>query len=349
MRHAVVRVLFVADTHLGFDLPFRPRIERRRRGHDFFANFERALRPAYEGNVDLVVHGGDLLYRSRVPAALVEMALAPLVRVAEHGIPVYLVPGNHERARIPLHLWSAHPNMHIFDQPRTFLCTVAGGSIALSGFPFARNVRDRFSQLVSLTRYHEVEADFRLLCLHQTVEGAQVGPSNYTFRSGPDVMRGQDIPADLGAVLAGHIHRAQMLTHDLRNRRLPAPVIYPGSIERTSFAERNEDKGYAILSAGLAGRERGRLVDVSFTPLPARPMVSLVLEAMDPSTTSLMDHLRRQLSALDPNSVVRLQIRGAHATEVREILSAAILRQLAPPSMNISLAPDRAQRRGKRS
>ena len=65
-----VRVLLVADTHLGFDLPFRPRIKRRRRGHDFFANFERALEPALEGKVDLVVHGGDVLYRSRVPPGL---------------------------------------------------------------------------------------------------------------------------------------------------------------------------------------------------------------------------------------------------------------------------------------
>jgi exonuclease SbcD len=347
MSRTVVRVLFVADTHLGFDLPFRPRIKRRRRGHDFFANFERALQPAHEGNVDLVVHGGDLLYRSRVPAALVEMALAPLVRVAARGIPVYLVPGNHERSRIPLHLWSAHPNMHIFDQPRTFLCTVEGGSVALSGFPFARKLRDRFSELVSLTRYHEVAADFRLLCLHQTVEGAQVGPSNYTFRGGPDVVTGHDIPADFGAVLAGHIHRAQVLTHDLSNRRLPAPVIYPGSIERTSFAERNEEKGYVILSAGLASRERGCQVDVSFMSLPTRPMVTLVLEAADPCTTSLTDRLRRRLSTLDPNSVVRVQIRGAHAKEVRESLSAAILRELAPPSMNISLASDRAQRSGK--
>ncbi len=57
---AVARVLFVSDTHLGFDLPARPRVERRRRGPDFFANFERALAPALRGEADLVVHGGDL-------------------------------------------------------------------------------------------------------------------------------------------------------------------------------------------------------------------------------------------------------------------------------------------------
>lgn len=109
-----IRALLVADTHLGFDFPFRPRIERRRRGPDFFSNFERALQPALRGEVDFVVHGGDLLYRSKVPAALIEMAMAPLIRVAENGVPVYLVPGNHERSRIPLHLWGTHPQNPYF-------------------------------------------------------------------------------------------------------------------------------------------------------------------------------------------------------------------------------------------
>ena len=66
-----VRILLLADTHLGFDSPPHPRVTRRRRGPDFFANFERALQPARRGEVDLVVHGGDLFFRSKVPAALV--------------------------------------------------------------------------------------------------------------------------------------------------------------------------------------------------------------------------------------------------------------------------------------
>jgi DNA repair exonuclease SbcCD nuclease subunit len=94
-----MRVLFLADTHLGFDLPSHPRVSRRRRGHDFFDSFERALEPARLGQVDVVVHGGDLWYRSRVPTWLAEAALAPLKRVASAGVPVLLVLGNHERAR----------------------------------------------------------------------------------------------------------------------------------------------------------------------------------------------------------------------------------------------------------
>jgi exonuclease SbcD len=335
------RVLLVADTHLGFDLPFRPRIERRRRGHDFFANLKRALQPALNGEVDLVVHGGDLFYRSRVPAALVDMAMAPLVEVADMGTPVYVVPGNHERSSIPLHLWTAHPHLHIFDEPRTFLWSGPQGSVVLSGFPFARKVRSRFSELVIQTGFEERPKVPRLLCMHQTVEGAQVGASNYTFRSGLDVVRGRDIPPGFSAVLCGHIHRAQVLSHDLRHRPLAAPVVYPGSVERTSFAERTEEKGYAILTIGLSGRNEGALLGVSFVPLPARPMVSLRFDPTNADPEVLASQLASRLGELDPDSVVRVELQGPYSTEARQVPSTPYLRELAPPTMNIWLAPER--------
>ena len=87
----VTRILFLADTHLGFDLPFRPRIQRRRRGHDFFNNFRKALEPAKSGQIHCVIHGGALLYRSKVPPELVSMAFEALHEVPrdrEHRLAV---------------------------------------------------------------------------------------------------------------------------------------------------------------------------------------------------------------------------------------------------------------------
>jgi exonuclease SbcD len=348
MSNSTVRLLLVADTHLGFDLPFRPRVQRRRRGPDFFANFERALQPALRGDVDLVVHGGDLLYRSKVPAALVDKAMAPIVRAADAGVPSYIVPGNHERSRIPLHLWAAHPNIHIFDRPGTFLHHAPGGTLALAGFPFERKVRGAFIHLVGRTGLKEYEADACVLCLHQAVEGAQVGPSDFTFRGGPDVIRGGDIPDGLCAVLSGHIHRAQILTHDLRRRPLAAPVIYPGSVERTAFAERHEEKAYAIVTITLAGPGRGCAVDTTFHSLPASPM--LYLDVVPESAGSeFLKHLQAELESLDPDAVVRIRLSGPHAGAARTSLTAATLRGLAPPTMNVTVAPDRARfRRGTR-
>jgi DNA repair exonuclease SbcCD nuclease subunit len=244
-----VRILLLADTHLGFDLPVRPRIERRRRGHDFLANYATALQPAFDGAVDLVVHGGDVFNRSRVVPSLAYQAFEPLRRVADRGVPVYVVPGNHERGRLPHLRFAQHQHIHIFDRPRTFVRDFRGVRVALVGFPSERDeVRSKFTALMAETAWNESAADVRLLCLHQCVEGATVGPANFTFTTAADVIRGADIPRGFAAVLSGHIHRHQTLTHDLRRRALAAPVLYPGSIERTSIAEADEEKGYMIVA-----------------------------------------------------------------------------------------------------
>ena len=337
MQSRTVRILLVADTHLGFDYPFKPRINRRRRGHDFFANFDRALRPALNGEVDLVVHGGDLLFRTRIHDALLQLAMEPLLKVADAGVPVYLVPGNHERSRIPLQIWTVHPNLHIFHGPRTFINQTADLSVALSGFPFARNVCGGFSDLLEATGYQDVEADIRLLCIHQAVEGATVGPSDYTFRRGSDIIQGQSIPDDFAAVLAGHIHRSQILLHDLRQRPMPAPVIYPGSVERTAFAERFEKKHYAIITIEKPSTELQPIVHTEFMPLPARPMIAMNLEVDAQCADEIIGGLQEDLSALDPDSVISLRISGNVTGEIQSKLTAAKLREIAPKSMNVSL------------
>lgn len=342
MENRIIRVLLLADTHLGFDLPFRPRVVRRRRGPDFFANFRTALRPALHGEVDFVVHGGDLLYRSKVPPALIDMAMAPLLDVAERGVPVYMVPGNHERSRIPLQLCTDHKNIRIFDRPRTFLLRTNGTEVALSGFPFVRRARSGFAKNLEETGFRDAQAGLRLLCLHQVFEGAQVGASNFTFRGGPDVIRGADIPDCFSAVLCGHIHRAQILTLDLGGKPLPSPVLYPGSIERTSIAERNEKKGYYSLAfsraaAGAAGRHN---LTAQFKDLQARPMTKLVLRSADLAGASIDEVLEKRLSSLDPESVVRVSFEGPAAKRASAGLSAKRLREIAPLTMNVTLSPE---------
>lgn len=350
----MVRVLLLADTHLGFDLPVQPRVRRRRRGHDFFANYERALAPALAGQIDLVVHGGDVLHRSRVPTSLVYQAFEPLKRVARAGVPVFVVLGNHERSRVPHGRFAVHPRIHVFDRPRSFTLEVRGVRIRVAGFPYEhRGVRERFREALSATGWRDDAADIRLLCLHQCVEGATVGPSDFTFRDAPDVIRARDVPGSFAAVLSGHIHRHQVLTADLRGRPLAAPVLYPGSIERTSLAEKDEPKGYMLVSferahadpvaagarrhvGGGAGcgvpRGAGRVACWSFQPLPARPMF---VHEIGTNHGAIEARIRRIIDDAPSDAILRLRVHGRVAPRVREILSAANLRAMALPTMNI--------------
>jgi DNA repair exonuclease SbcCD nuclease subunit len=335
----IVRILFLTDTHLGIDFPFRPRIQRRRRGPDFFSNFEKALAPALTGEVDCVVHGGDLLYRSKVPPQLVEMAFAPLKRVADNGIPVYLVPGNHERSAIPHRHLAEHPRIHIFDDPRTFIYRKRDFRLALVGFPFIRvSIRKDFLSLLDRTGWRKVEAHGYLLCIHQSIDGATVGPSNFMFRYSHDVIRISEIPPAFGAVLCGHIHRFQVLSKDLRGRPLSSPVFYPGAIERTSFAEKNEKKGYLTLVIETQGRRAGRLTQWKFHELYARPMVQLEVHPEMMNAAELEAWIKNSLAELPWDSVVKLKIHGVISDETMQVLSAPTLRSLAPQTMNISAA-----------
>jgi len=334
----MIRLLLLADTHLGFDFPFRPRIKRRRRGPEFFANYKQALQPALEGRVDCVVHGGDLLYRSKVPHRLVEMALEPLKQVANKGTPVYLVPGNHERSAIPHGHLARHPHIHIFDRPRTHVVKKNGFTLALAGFPFVRQtIRQHFSALLAQTGWQDTEANGHLLCIHQAVDGTTVGPSDYTFRYSPDVINISEIPAGFCGVLAGHIHRFQVLTKNLNGKPLPAPVFFCGSIDRTSFAEKNEKKGYLILEFETDGRSRGKIKQWSFQELPTRPMIALNVPACKMTDNELESWINASLEDLPEDSIVKLIIHGKISEPALALLSAPSLRTLAPETMNINV------------
>lgn len=318
-----LRVLLLSDTHVGFDMPARPRIQRRRRGPDFVANFHRAVEPAIRGEADLVVHGGDLLYRSRVPPELVQLAMEPLMRAANESVPVFLVPGNHERSRVPFPLLTHHPLVHIFHQPRTVSIDVRGINVAVGGWPYHADVRAQFNALIRSTGLLETCADVRLLCVHQAVEGARVAAHDYMFRKGRDVIRCSDLPDMIAAVLSGHIHRAQVLN-------LPVPVVFSGSVERTAMAERLEPKGYMELSI-KPDDAGGDLVGWRFVELPTRPMAVLDLQRLG-SEESVMGEIQMQLGRLDPSAVVQVRVDPSLHVSIGKV------RRLAPSTTNVELS-----------
>jgi DNA repair exonuclease SbcCD nuclease subunit len=333
----MIRILLLADTHLGFDLPLNPRVQRRRRGHDFFANYETALSPAWNGEVDIVVHAGDVFDRSRVVPSLAYRAFEPLLRAADRGVPVFIVPGNHERSRIPHLRFASHPGVHVFGSARTFVIDVRGTRLALAGFPYERHdVRERFTELVRQTRWDEEDAALRLLCVHHCFEGATVGPGNYTFTSADDVIRLRDVPQGFAAVLSGHIHRHQVLTTDLSGRSIDVPVLYPGSVERTAMAEIGERKGYMLVHLDCA--HGAPPVRWEFRELPARPMIRHELAAEGMTAGTLADAVAGIIAAAPCDAV--LSVRVTDLTEEQwQAVAPARLRAMAPATMNVEVTP----------
>ncbi len=324
-----LRILFFSDTHLGFDEPLRPRSKRPRRGPDFFAVFRHVLEAAQAERPDAVIHGGDLLYRSRVPDSLVERAMAPLIQLASEGIPVFLVAGNHERSYLRQTLFTQHDCIHLFNEPQTVRLMMDGVRVAVGGFPCVRKeARDSFSRMVAETGLADEPADVRLLCIHQLVEGARV--FGHRFRGGEDVIRASDLPDNVTAILSGHVHRHQVLRTDLSGRPLPAPVVYSGSTERTSFAEAGETKGFVSLLIGPTGDLRS----IDFRELPARPMYARSLDSG--SLPAALARFRSSLEGMDTSGIMRVRIPPDMAKHYARVVAA--VRAIVPPTMFLSFS-----------
>jgi len=323
----IAHIVLFGDTHLGFDLPCRPRVERRARGEDFFANYQRVVDYALATRPAAVLHGGDVFHRSRVHHSVVERAFEALAEVAAAGIPVLIVPGNHDRSRLPPSLWLGHQNIHVFDRPRTVVIETSGGRLAFGGFPFAwGDLRASFADIVERSGVMSVDAGACFLCMHHTVAGASVGPIGYTFRAGRDVIPRAALPPSLTAVLSGHIHRHQVLTGN------HPPVFYPGSIERTSFAERDEPKGFLDLTVTTSA-DRAAVTGAQFVELPARTMIDLPVPP-EVERSDVGAFLTRSAAALPPDAVIRIDA-GARSAELGEALGAAQLRAALPPTMSV--------------
>ena len=301
------KILFCSDTHLGFDYPIRPRIKRRRRGIDFFQNFDFILQKAVTEKVDILIHGGDLFFRSKIPAKIIDITYEKLYKIAEKNIQIIIIPGNHERSILPQSILLNHPNIHIAIEPQVFHFPFSNMSISVTGIPFIRShLKEIFSDMIKKLRSEIFHEHFNILCLHQLVEDSRV--QNHVFRSGENILPKSIFPDYFDLVLSGHIHRQQIL--QLSNSKL----FYAGSVERTSFREMDEAKGFFIFHLDRKSYQ------FKFLVLPTRQMVVLKVPDEIKTISQLRNWLQNQAEKIDKDAVVKIEARFLHIpiTEIRK-------------------------------
>jgi len=328
----MLKIVFFADTHLGVDYPIKPKVEHRRRGDYFFSNYKRVLDYAVESKADLVLHGGDFFFRSKVPTPIVDKAYDILYNFAENDIPFIIVPGNHEHSVLPSSILMNHKNIHIFDESKTLFFNKKNAIISITGFPNVRNgIKLQFNHIFDTAVEGNPDVDIKLLLMHQAIQESQI--EGYTFRYGIDVLPLEMLPEDFNAILSGHIHRAQVFYYEKDGKQIP--VIYPGSTERTSIVEMAENKGFYELM--FEENDTGwSLTETNFHILPTRPMLRIDITKLTEDEEVLRNLLEAELSKIEQNSVVRLR---CEIPETRKLLKAELLRELTPKTMTLTLTP----------
>jgi exonuclease SbcD len=322
----MIKLLHLADLHIGVENygKIDPATGLHSRLVDYLDRLDEAIAIGLDAGVDLVLIAGDI-YKNRSPNPTHQREFARrLNRLRSAGLPVFILTGNHD---ISPSLGRAH-SVEIFDalavegvtvadRPRLHTIPTRAGPLQIIALPWVTRHSLMTREEMRGASFAEIEYELRrrlerfvvdtaakldpnipaVLAFHGSVDGAQMGAER-AITLGQDLVMARSVLAQPGVdyVAMGHIHKHQALG------TVP-PLVYPGSIERVDFGERDEPKGCVIVEL-----ERGS-ARWQFHPLAARPFVSIekdVRSSSDPLgqvTTLIGRHDLRQ-------AVVRVEVQA---------------------------------------
>ena len=353
-----MKLLHTADIHLGITTfgHVDPETGLNTRILDFKRSFEFLVERGLSEGIDCFLFAGDA-YRTADPTPTQQKVFAECLRpVAEAGLPIVMVVGNHDH---PVTFGKASAldifghldgDVRVFDQPESAVVETPAGPLQLLALPWPIRskilskdehqgkspkalrefIEDRYTNFIDR---HAAELDPSLpavLAGHFSVQGAEMAGSERTslIAHEPKFTAGDLSVPPIDYAALGHIHQYQ--------NRAPEgaggpPVIYPSSIERVSFKEWDERKGFVLVDIDAADAETSdeKTTQFAFVETPARPFVALRIdarEAEDP-TEAILDEIEQQDVE---DAIVRVryhieeaQIADVDARRLREALSEA--------------------------
>ena len=258
----MTRVIHTGDTHIGYQQYHSPV-----RRQDFLDAFGTVVDDAVDGDIDAVVHAGDLFHDRRPELSDLMGTIAVLRRLADADIPFLAVVGNHEATR---------DGQWVDLLERLGLATRLGaaptvvGDTAFYGLdhvPVSR--RDELAY-----EFAAGDADYAALVAHGLFE-----PFAHADWNTETVLAESNV--DFDALLLGDNH-----TPD-RAKVAGTWATYPGSTERASASER-AGRGYNVVTfdeAAVGGDDRVEIrrraietrtfafVSVELTPGEGEPRV----------------------------------------------------------------------------
>ncbi|MCM3528565.1 DNA repair exonuclease [Cytobacillus oceanisediminis] len=231
------RVTFIHAADLHLDSPMSglkhlpPSIFKKLQESTFEA-FTKIVDSAIFHNVDFIILAGDLFDGEDRSIRAQTRFRKEMERLAECGIAVYAVHGNHDHmdgrwAHLPL-----PENVHIFSHEVEVAKHIAenGTSVHLYGFSYPkRHVAERMIDQYS----REKGADLHIGILHGSFEGSSDHAQYAPFRINDLLEKDFDYWA------LGHIHKREILITQ-------PPVIYPGNIQGRNRKETGPKGCYLV-------------------------------------------------------------------------------------------------------
>ncbi len=346
-----MKLLHTADLHLGITTYGRvdPETGLNTRLLDFKRSLDVMVERAVDEAVDAFLFCGDA-YRTADPTPTQQKLFAEGLRpLAEAGIPMVMIIGNHDH---PVTFGKASAldifghvrgTVHLFHRPEVQVISTKSGPLQLVALPWPIRsmilAQDGHRQKAPAELREFIEAlyiDFvqnaaESIRQRRPVEGGTLSPEAPTVLAGHVTVQGSQLagsertsliahepkfgvshltPAPIDYVALGHIHQ-----HQNRGEEGATPVVYAGSIERVSFKEWDERKGFVLIDIDASGREKR--TTWAFVETPARPFAAIAVDAREAAAPT-----ERILQAIEETDVagaivrVRYHIEEAQAPHV---------------------------------
>lgn len=287
-----MKILHLADLHLGVENYGRldPTTGLHSRLLDYLERLDAAIQLGLEAGVALVLIAGDI-YKNRSPNPTHQREFARRInRLRSAGVPVFILTGNHDISPAAGRAHSVEifdalgiEGVTIADRPRLHTLRTPAGPLQIIAVPWVTRhtlltrdeargasfaeldyeLRRRIEQFI-IAKAAELNPDIpALIAFHGSLDGAELGAER-AMTLGQDLVLPRSVMAQPGVayVALGHIHKHQALSHD-------PPMVYPGSLDRVDFGERDEPKG-CVLVTFADGRATW-----TFHDLGARPFISI--------------------------------------------------------------------------
>ena len=300
-----VQILHCSDMHLDKNFNISNLTRAQERKEDLNRNFSVASDYALKNRPDLFLITGDVFDRISPSNSARVFVTQKIRQLKESGISVFMIGGNHDVPKfgsqyLAIDVLGSAGLATVFSKSETIerqILQIDGKSVCVAG-------KSYFSQFETQNPLRgcdiPLEGHYNVLMIHGSLQGLNV-VSSVPEMASQNPFRPDDIKPGVNYLALGHFHNYYDREHE------GSRIVNPGSIEKLSWAEMNDEKGFVW--AEIHGSD----VSLEFIKLETRRMEKYTLDLSKDGNYSptLKDYIIDYLQRLpDPQKIVRLYLRG---------------------------------------
>lgn len=301
-----IQIIHCSDVHLDKNFGISNLEKARQRKDDLNNAFSAVVDHAVETKPDIFLISGDVFDKLSPTNAAVNFLLQQIKKLNDVHVETFLIGGNHDvpklgpSSSLAIGALSSAGLATVFDssdavQKRVLRCD--NRSVCISGRSYYTK-QENANPLAGVKI--PLDGDYNIFMIHGSLQGLEVLPSD-NIQGGLNPFSADDLAPGLNYLALGHFHNYFIRDHNA------CTIANPGSLERLSFSEINDRKGF--LWVEMHNSE----ATVERVEIPGRPMatqeLSLSKEAeysptINDSIIEFLDHFS------DPSKLFKLRLQG---------------------------------------